>query len=158
MRPIRMVARDRGYTDKQGRYWEPDRYAIGGQLNVRNEVVAGATDPDLYRSERFGNLAYIVPVAEGRYRVRLYFAETWFGPGNGGRGPGIGSRIFDILCNGVAVRRDFDIYKEARGSDRALTLEIPGVTPNHQGKIVISMPPSQNYACINAIEILDESR
>ena len=158
MRPIRMVAQGHGYTDKQGRYWEPDRYASGGQLVARNEAVSGTPDPELYRGERFGNVSYVVPVAEGRYRVTLYFAETWFGPGKAGRGPGIGDRVFDILANGVAVRRDFDIFKEAGGSNRATTLDIPDVAPNHQGKIVISLSPARNYACINAVEVVDESR
>ena len=158
MRPVRMVAQGHGYTDKQGRYWEPDRYAFGGQLITRNEPMWGASDPDLYRGERFGNISYVVPVAEGRYRVTLYFAETWFGPGKAGRGPGIGDRVFDILCNGVAVRRNFDIFKEAGGSNRAMKLDIPDVAPNHQGKIVISLPPAHNYACINAVEIVEESR
>jgi hypothetical protein len=156
LRPIRMVAQDHGYTDKQGRYWEPDRYAMGGQLVSRNNLVTGDSDPDLYHGERYGKLNYVIPVATGRYRVTLHFAETWFGPGKTGGG-GVGSRVFDILCNGVAVRRDFDIFKTAGGSDRAVTVDIPDVPPDHQGKIVISLLPSENYASINAIEVVDES-
>jgi hypothetical protein len=95
-------------------------------------------------------------VADGRYHVTLHFAETWFGPGKSGGG-GVGSRVFDILCNGVAVRRDFDILKTAGGTDRAVAVDIAGLTPDHQGKIVVSLVPSQNYASINAIEVVDES-
>jgi Malectin domain len=157
MRPVRMVAQDHGYTDKNGHYWEPDRYVRGGQLVVRHETVSGP-DPDLYRGERFGNITYTIPVADGRYAITLYFAETWFGPGKAGGGPGPGSRVFDILCNGVAVKRNFDIFKEAGGGDRAVTLPIPDVAANHQGKIVISLVPATNYASINAIEVLDTSR
>jgi len=157
MRPIRMVAQDRGCTDKQGRYWEPDRYVMGGQLVARASPVTGGPDQNLFHGERFGNLNYVIPVAEGRYRVRLYFAETWFGTGKPGGEPGSGRRAFDVLCNGVAVRRDFDVFKEAGGTDRAAMVEIPGVTPNHQGKIVISLLPVRNYAMISAIEIVDES-
>jgi hypothetical protein len=156
LRPIRMVAQDHGYSDRQGRFWEPDRYAMGGQLVARNNPVSGDPDPDLYHGERFGKVTYVIPVADGRYRVRLHFAETWFGPGKSGGG-GVGSRVFDILCNGVAVRRDFDILKTAGVSDRAVTVDIPGVSPDHQGKIVVSLVPSQNYASINAIEVVDES-
>jgi hypothetical protein len=158
MRPVRMVAQDHGYTDKNGHYWEPDRYVRGGQLVVRHETVSGSPDPDLYRGERFGNITYIIPVADGRYAITLYFAETWFGPGKAGGGPGAGSRIFDILCNGVAVKRNFDIFKEAGGDDRAVTLSIPDVAANHQGKIVVSLVPAINYASINAIELVDASR
>ena len=158
LRPIRMLAQDHGYTDPQGHYWEPDRYAFGGQLVARNNyVVSGGPDPDLYHGERFGKISYVVPVAAGRYRLRLHFSEGWFGPGKPGGGAGVGSRVFDILCNGIAVRRGFDIFKEAGGSNRAVMLEIPDVTPNYEGKIVISLLPAENYACINALEIIDES-
>ena len=158
MRPVRMVAQDHGYTDKNGHYWEPDRYVRGGQLVVRHETVTGSSDPDLYRGERFGNITYTIPVAEGRYAITLYFAETWFGPGKAGGGPGSGNRIFDILCNGVVVKRNFDIFKEAGGADRAVTLPIPDAAANHQGKIVVSLLPATNYASINAIEVIDASR
>ena len=156
MRAIRMVAQDHGYTDKVGRYWEPDRYVVGGQLVNRNGAVSGA-DPDLYHGERYGKIVYSIPVPDGRYHVTLHFAETWFGPGKTGGG-GVGARVFDILCNGVAVRRNFDIFQQAGGADRATAVEIPGVVPNHQGKIVISLLPAENYAEINAIEIVDESQ
>jgi Malectin domain len=158
MRAVRMVAQDHAYTDKNGRYWEPDRYVRGGLLAIRHDGVSGTPDPDLYRGERFGNITYAVPVSNGRYRITLHFAETWFGPGKAGGGPGPGSRIFDIFCNGEVVRRNFDIFKEAGGADRAITLAIPDVTPNHQGKLVVSLVPANNYACVNAIEVVDESR
>ena len=158
LRAVRMVAQEHGYTDKNGHYWEPDRYVRGGQLVVRHESVSGDPDPDLYRGERFGNISYTIPVADGRYTITMHFAETWFGPGKAGGGPGPGSRTFDILCNGVAVKRNFDIFKEAGGADRAVTLSIPDVAANHQGKIVVSLVPVNNYASINAIEFVDASR
>jgi hypothetical protein len=158
IRAVRMVAQEHGYTDKNGHYWEPDRYVRGGQLVVRHESVSGDPDPDLYRGERFGNISYTIPVADGRYTITMHFAETWFGPGKTGGGPGPGSRTFDILCNGVAVKRNFDIFREAGGADRAVTLSIPDVAANHQGKIVVSLVPVNNYASINAIELVDASR
>jgi hypothetical protein len=157
MRSIRIVARDRGYTDKNGYSWEPDRYAKGGQLVLRADPVGGATDPELYRGERFGNITYSIPVAPGRYGLVLHFSETWFGPGKPGRG-GVGSRIFSILCDGVALVRNFDIFREAGGSDLALTRVFHGLEPNPQGKLVISLVPVRNYACINALEVIDESK
>jgi hypothetical protein len=157
LRPIRIVARDRGLTDRDGRYWEPDRYSRGGQLVVRSDPVSRTSNPELYRGERFGNLSYAIPVAPGRYRVNLYFAETWFGPNKPGHG-GAGSRLFDILCNGVALVRNFDIYKEAGGSDRGLVRSFQNLQPNAQGKLVISLAPVRNYACLNALEVLDETR
>jgi hypothetical protein len=72
-------------------------------------------------------------------------------------GGGEGSRIFDILCNGVLARRNFDMFHEAGGSGRATAVTLRNVEPNHRGKIVLSLDPSTNYALVNAIEILDES-
>jgi hypothetical protein len=39
-------------------------------------------------------------------------AERWIGPGQPGGG-GAGSRLFDILVNGVALQRDFDLFRRA---------------------------------------------
>ena len=157
LRPIRMVSRDHAYTDKQGRVWEPDQYSRGGQLVLRTDPAANTDDPELFRGERYGNLKYVIPVPPGRYGVTLYFAEAWFGPGTPAGG-GAGSRVFDILCNGVAVRRNFDIFKDARGGGRADVLTVHGLEPDAQGKITVSLVPVRNYASINAMEVIDESR
>ena len=92
-----MLSLDRVYVDKQGRVWEPDRYARGGQLMARTKPVEGAADPELFRGERYGNLRYVIPVPPGRYGVTFYFAEAWFGPDTPAGG-GVGSRVFDILA------------------------------------------------------------
>src|ERR1039457_3946779 len=157
LRPIRMVSRDHPYTDRQGRVWESDQYSRGGQLVQRTEPIANADDPDVLRGERYGNLRYVIPVPRGRYGGTLYFVEAWFGPGKFAGG-GIGSRTFDILGNGVALRRGFDIFKEARGSDRAVTFSTHGLEPDAQGKLTISLAPLRNYASLNAIEVVDESK
>ena len=158
MRPIRLVARENGIKDSKGLYWDPDRYARSGKPVPRPDSNVPNADPELFRSERFGNLNYSIPVVpSGRYTVMLYFSENWFGPGMPGGG-GVGSRLFDILINGVAVRRKFDIFREAGGAGRASIVTVNGVEPTHQGKIEIWMPPAINYACINALEIRDESR
>jgi hypothetical protein len=157
LRPIRMTTLDRPYTDKQGHVWDADRYSRGGQIAIRTQPVEGATDPELFRGERFGNLRYIIPVPPGRYGVTFYFAEAWFGPGRP-PGGGVGSRLFDILCNSALLRRDFDIFKEAKGAGRAVTFSAHGLEPDAQGKLNISLRPTRNYASINAIEVADESK
>src|SRR5581483_2843573 len=157
MKPIRMLARDRAYAAADGLVWEPDRIAKGGQLMVRPDPVSGADDPQLFRGERFGNLNYTIPVADGRYAVTLYFAESWFGPNRPGSG-GIGSRLFDILCNGVALERNFDVLQQAGAPERVVKRTFHGLIPNHQGKLAISLMPVRNYAFLNALEVIDESR
>ena len=105
LRPIRMLSLDRVYVDKQGRVWEPDRYARGGQLIARTNPVEGAADPELFRGERFGNLRYVIPVPPGRYGVTFYFAEAWFGPDTpGGRRRGQPGVRYSVQRRGAAPR------------------------------------------------------
>ena len=157
LRPIRMVSLDRVYTDKDGRAWEPDRYAHGGQLIERTKPVEGVADPGLFRGERFGNIRYVVPVPPGHYGVTFYFAEAWFGP-ESPAGGGAGSRVFDILCNGIALRRGFDVFKEAHGAGRGISWSVHGLVPDAQGKLSIALTPLRNYASVNAVEVVDESK
>jgi hypothetical protein len=156
--PIRMVSRETPYTDVLGRLWEPDQFVTGGKLVFRvSRPAAEGDDPELYRGERYGALQYRIPVPPGTYTVVLRFAETWFGAGNPGGG-GAGSRVVDILCNGVFLERDFDVFRAAGGSNRGLRRVYRGVRPNAQGVIALSLAPKQNYAEVNAVEVLDEGR
>jgi hypothetical protein len=157
LRPIRIVAQPRALTDGGGNTWSPDRYASGGQMVKRSDAVADTARPELYVGERFGNLTYTVPVPPGRYAISLYMAERWIGPGMPGGG-GAGSRLFDILCNGVALVRDFDIFARAGGSNRALVQTFHGLQPDHQGRLVLSLLPAKNFALVNALEVTDESQ
>jgi Malectin domain len=155
LRPIRIVARDQDYIDRNGQTWGADRFFHGGQLVMRPPAVSSG-DPELYRGERFGNITYSIPVAAGRYGINLHFAETWFGPDKPAKG-GMGSRLFDIFCNGVALVRGLDVYKEAGGDNRPLERTFHGIASNEQGKLVLSLVPIRNYACVNGIEVVDES-
>ncbi len=157
LRPVRIAMRGQSYLDKKGNLWMSDRYYRGGQAILRTWFAPGMDDPELYRGERFGNLSYVIPVAPGSYSVTLKFSEAWFGPDKPGGG-GVGSRKFDILANSQPLAHGFDIFKEAGGPERAIDRTFPHLHPNAQGKLVISLVPVDNYACINAIEVLDEGR
>jgi hypothetical protein len=156
MRPVRIVARETSVNSKDGHLWEADRYFIGGQLVLRADAVRGTADPDLYKGERFGNFMYSIPVAPGKYTVTLRFSETWFGPKKPAGG-GSGDRIFDVYANGAALLRNFDIFREAGGEDRPLDKVFHSIPSNAQGKVVLSFVPIRNYACVNAIEVVDEA-
>jgi len=157
LRPIRIVAQPRALTDAAGNSWLPGRFATGGQMVKRTPEVAGTNEPQLYAGERFGNLTYTIDVPPGAYAVTLFMAERWLGPGMPGGG-GAGSRLFDILCNGVALVRNFDIFTRPRGSNRALVQTFHGIEPDHQGPIVLSLLPAKNFALLNALEVTDESK
>ncbi|SPE29273.1 conserved hypothetical protein [Acidobacteriia bacterium SbA2] len=157
LRPIRLVAREDSYTDHEGRLWSPDCYFMHGRFGQHTAAVQNTPDPDLYTAERFGNFDYAIPVATGTYAVTLRFAETYFGELNSGFGSK-GSRVFDVFCNGVTLLHNFDIFKEAGGANRALDKTFHGLEPDAHGLLRLSFVPSRNYAMVNAIEVVDESR
>lgn len=158
MHPVRLLARDRALTDSHGNVWEPDTLVRGGNVVPRHEKIMGADDPDLFRTERFGNLTYSIPVAmNSTYSVKLHFAESWFGP-NSPAGGGVGSRLFDILINGVAEKRRFDVFQEAGGNRRAIVFTAGGVKPNASGRVVVQLAPIRNYAFVNAVEVIPEPK
>ncbi len=157
LRPIRIAAREEPYTDSEGHVWLSDRFFSGGRLVKRIEPIQGTEDPELYRGERYGRLTYAIPVpADSTYTAVFHFAETWFGSRLGGGGEG--SRLFDILCNGVLLERNFDVYKAAGGAFRAMRKTYRGLRPAPNGKLVFQLVPSRNYAFLNALEIFDEGR
>jgi hypothetical protein len=166
--PIRIAAQSNSYTDHAGNVWSPDCYYTGGQLalHISRKPVGQTLDPSLYSGERFGHFTYTIPVAPGRYRVTLRFAETYWGiedqqhavpDQDGSPLGGAGSRIFDVYCNGTALLRNFNIFKEAGGSLTAIEKTFHNLQPDAQGKLVLSFVPVRDYACVNAIEVEAES-
>jgi hypothetical protein len=163
VRPVRIRA---GWTsswqDFAGQEWQADSYFLGGNALVRTTNPAqgsGSIAPNmaLYASERWGHFSYAVPVAEGRYRVTLKFCEGHYGKHNTGAG-GLGSRVFDVYCNGMALMRGFDIIKEAGGEGRPIDRTFSAIRPNAQGKIMLSFVPVEGMACVNGIEIVEDSK
>ncbi len=162
-RPIRIRA---GWTsawqDSSGGEWQADSYFLGGNALVRTTnpaQVSNSIAPDmpLYASERWGNFSYALPVSDGRYRVTLKFCEGHYGKRNTGAG-GPGSRVFDVYCNGVALLRGFDIMQEAGGEGIPVERSFSALRPNAQGKILLTFVPVAGMACVNGIEVVDESK
>ncbi|MEI9970859.1 MAG: malectin domain-containing carbohydrate-binding protein [Ignavibacteriota bacterium] len=154
--PLRIVAQDTDLVDHNGQVWGSDRYFVGGRTTSDGKVPTGTTDPDLFVRQRYGHFSYRMPVPPGKYRLRLLFAETFFGPGNRGEG-GIGSRVFNVYCDGTAILRQFDIFKAA-GANHAIEKVFYGIEPNAYGRIELTFEPVVNYAIVQAIELEDESR
>ncbi len=153
MRPIRLTARDSIYRDHQGQIWMPDESSAGGRRSTTTAQIEGTADPGLYQTDRVGHFSYSIPVVEGgRYTLRLHFAEPWFTQSD----RGIGSRVFDVYCNGTTLLKDFDILKEAGGGKRAIVRVFHGVAASPQGKLDLTFVPVVNYALVNAIEVVEE--
>jgi hypothetical protein len=109
----------------------------------------------LFGGERYGNFSYHIPVAAGKYRLRLYFAETFFGTKlpyalDNMAGP----RIFNVFANGIALIRNIDVVHDAGGPNKPLVRDFANLEPNAQGMIVLEFVPVHNYAEVNAIEVV----
>jgi hypothetical protein len=154
MLPVRIVVGHTPYRDSTGNVWVPDRYFFGGRLSSFGGDLSKVSDGRLYEWHRFGHFHYVVPVATGgKYTLKLYFMEHWFGVQNGGIG-GVGSRVFDVSCNGAMLLKGFDIFREA-GSE-PLVKSFQHIEPTPQGKIEIYFTPAVNYPSISAIEVIPE--
>ncbi len=154
LNPVRVVTQPNSVTDSRGQVWEADSYYLGGQASNHWKAVSGTPDADLFGNERYGHFSYAIPVAPGVYSANMYFAETYWGKENLGGG-GIGSRMFDIYCNGAAIVRNLDILKEV-SPNQALIKRFRGLRPTSQGKLEFEFVPVLNYASVFAIEVLDE--
>ncbi|MGD0457068.1 MAG: malectin domain-containing carbohydrate-binding protein [Terriglobia bacterium] len=165
--PIRIAAQNNSYTDHAGDIWSPDRYYSGGQLavHITAKPVSQTSDPSLYSAERFGHFSYAIPVAPGKYRVTLRFAETYWGvesripslpDQNGSLEGGAGSRVFDVYCNGVALLRNFDIFNAAGGPFIAVEKTFDNLEPNAEGKLMLAFVPVKDYASVTALEVVNE--
>src|SRR5581483_138667 len=155
MLPTRIAARDTIYRDHLGQVWMPDQYFMGGRRSSRKTAIEGTADPELYIAQRFGHFSYSIPVAEGgHYAITLYFAETYFAPPESVGG--VGSRVFDVYCNGTTLLKNFDILKEAGGGNRAVIKVFHNMPASPQGKINLTFVPINNYALVTAIEVREE--
>jgi hypothetical protein len=154
--PIRLVMQPTTFTDHDGQFWRQDNYFMNGRLSTKRQQILDSLDPDLFAGERYGHFTYAIPVdTRDRYTVVLHFAEFYFGPHASGVG-GTGSRVFRVMCNGVLLLDNFDIFKEA-GSLHTLTKTFYHLKPSAQGKLNLTFEPIVNNATVSGIEVLDES-
>jgi hypothetical protein len=154
MIPVRIVAADHDYVDSKGQIWGSDSFFRGGRATWTTPSLHDTSDVGLYRSQRYGNFNYLIPVTEGKFTLRLYFAETYFGVDNpGSRDNRV--RSFDVHCNGVTLLKDFNPLNEA-GPDHVIIKTFHGISPTAEGKLNLTFTPDSNLAMINAIEVVEE--
>jgi hypothetical protein len=154
MHPVRIVMQSSPVTDSDGRLWAADEYFYGGSNVSRGNVLLNPKERSLYQGERFGNFCYRIPLAPGKYRLTLYFAEQWFGTEAGGMlSPD--HREFDVFANRETLLKDFIPAAEAGGVNRCFEKTFTGIAPNAQGMLLLEFVPIRNYAEVNAIEVVE---
>jgi alpha-N-arabinofuranosidase len=142
----RVQAGGPGRTDSAGNVWSADMLFDAGEIAVTDRPMKADRDPELFQTERWGSdLTYAFPVPPGKYRVRLYFSETYVKKQ--------GERVFDVLVNGERRIADLDILKESGATDRGLVKTLPEVSPDPNGMIRVRFIAKVQNAKICAIEV-----
>jgi hypothetical protein len=131
---------------EDGRKWG----AEGGLISDRSGLnIPDTNAPTIYQTERYSMYAYRFIVPNGKYTVRLHFAETYYGI------TGEGERVFSVSINGRKVLTDFDPYKEAGGYEKPIVKEFTGIDVTGE-EILIEFTANIENPEINGIEILSE--
>jgi len=149
---IRMKAGvDKPLKDSKGNEWLADKMTKdggfeGGETIDRPDIkIENTKDPDLYRAERYSMDSFWWKLPNGKYIVKLHFAETYDGIG------GPGDRVFSFKVQGKEFK-DFDIWKKAGGAQKAYVESVPvDIT---EGKLKITFTADVQNPCINGIEII----
>ena len=134
------------HTDESGVVWLADQGFDGGDTVDRGDItVANTKTPSLYQTERYSMNGFSRAVANGKYTVKLHFAETYDGIG------GVGNRVFGFNVEGKEFK-DFDVTAKAGGDMRAYveTVEVEV----KDGKLDISFTSQVENPVINALEII----
>jgi hypothetical protein len=136
--------------DSDGNLWLPDQGFAGGNTAERSQhlAIVNTSDPGLYRSERYDMRSFSYPVPNGKYIVKLHFAET------NGRITGPGKRVFTFVV-GNHEFKDFDVWTEAGGAQRACIKTVNVEVTD--GRLNIYFIRQQEKPEINGIEILPVS-
>jgi len=135
--------------DAEGNVWLADQGFEGGQTIARPDIqIANTKSPDLYRSERYSMDSFSWPVPNGKYLVKLHFAETF----EGITGPG--ERVFSFNVQGREFK-DFDVWVKAGGFLRAYVETVPVEVTD--GKVKVTFTPKVENPQICAIEIIPSS-
>lgn len=159
------------YTDEFGQEWMQDNTSVSqswadefkelspyqASQRYTNDPIRGTRDWKLFQEFRFGRhkLQYNFPVADGRYRIELYFTEPWHGTGGSEKTDCEGLRIFDVAVNGRTLIDDLDIWAES-GHDGACKKVVYADVKG--GTLTIHFPEVKaGQALISAIAIASEN-
>jgi hypothetical protein len=153
-----ICASDRNYVDPAGQLWLKDQLYTGegayGNLNAnfcdRGNIQIKNTDKDrVYQTEAYGgHIYYKIPLPNGKYTIKLHFAETYH------KNNGPGRRLFSVRIQGRRLRKKIDPYSMAGGFATAFVIERKNVKVT-DGLLTIEF---LGGVVINGIEIVKEDK
>jgi hypothetical protein len=135
------------YTDSKGNVWLPDQGFVDGDTVDRGSdmQIANTQDQAIYRTERYGMSSFSYKLPNGKYIVKLHFAETYEDI------TGAGQRVFSFSVASHEFK-DFDVWAKAGGSKRAYVETVNVDVTN--GKLDITFTTNIQSPEINGIEII----
>lgn len=146
---IRIKAGSTGFTDTSGNAWLPDQGFADGEVIERPDLaIANTKDPAIYRAERYSMTSFSHPLPNGKYIVKLHFAETYEGI------TAAGERVFSFNVEGQEFK-DFDVFVKAGGVQKAYVETVK--VDVSDGKLDIKFTPNIENPEINGIEIIPGS-
>jgi len=141
------------YTDVSGHIWAADQaYTAGawgyvdGRTYATTHAIAGTADPALYQTHRFGLSSYRFSVPNGRYTVRLRFAESY-------AYASAGTRVFNVLIEGREVLAGLDPATTPRrwvATDYAFSTEVS------DGLLAVNFRSVVGPPIVSAIEVASQ--
>jgi alpha-L-arabinofuranosidase len=135
--------------DAEGNVWLADQGFEGGQTIERPDIqIANTRSPDLYRAERYSMESFSWPVPNGKYVVKLHFAETF----EGITGPG--GRVFSFNVQGQEFK-DFDVWVKAGGPLKAYVETVTVEATNGVVKVTFTSKVENPQIC--AVEIIPQA-
>jgi len=151
-----------GEVSMGGETFLADQFFTGPTEAFTNPEVTEIENTDfneIYLTERItlessneGPFSYVIPVSNGTYTVKLYFAEIFWGVPNAQMlDGGEGSRIFDVDIEEQPILNSFDLFKQAGGAATALT-KMYDVEVN-DGELTITFTATVDRPKISAIEV-----
>jgi hypothetical protein len=133
-------------TDEAGVVWLADTgFADGETIDRTGIKVTNTNTPSVYTAERYSMSAFAYTVPNGKYTVKLHFAETYEGIS------GAGERVFSFNVEGHDFK-DFDVTAKAGGVMKAYVETV--AVEVKDGKLNISFTSQVENPEINAIEII----
>ena len=138
------------YTDSVGNVWQADEGFSGGDSTERpaDLQITNTADAEIFRTEHFGMSSFSCNLPDGKYTVKLLFAETY------DEVTGPGQRVFSMNVGGKEID-DFDVFAKAGGGDTACVETVDVDVTN--GQLVITFTAKTQNPEINGIEILPAS-
>jgi alpha-L-arabinofuranosidase len=137
------------FKDSAGNTWAAETGIEGGSTVEKDAstVIGNTKDAGLFLSEHYSMESFSQKLPNGKYTVRLYFAETF------DQITGPGQRVFHFKVQDKEIK-NFDVFVKAGGSFKAYVETVPVEVSN--GELKITFTSEMENPEINAIEIIPD--